>query len=157
MTAALLVALAAAVLVARWMVRHRFAVMNVDGISMEPALQHGDRLLVRRCKPARVRAGRIVVVERPDRRTGWSGARHGDGRVRAGSRDWYVKRAVAVGGQRVPTALAELCRLPADAQVPGDSLLLLGDNPRSEDSKQWGYCPGDRLLGVVVRRLGRRG
>ncbi|MEU9024721.1 S26 family signal peptidase [Actinomadura sp. NPDC048394] len=37
--------------------------------------------------------------------------------------------------------------------IPDGSLAVLGDNPDSVDSRQRGLYPGDRLLGVVVRRL----
>jgi signal peptidase I len=34
--------------------------------------------------------------------------------------------------------------------------VLLGDNPvRSNDSRQMGYFPAERVLGVVVRRMTR--
>ncbi|WP_460806584.1 hypothetical protein [Micromonospora zhanjiangensis] len=31
--------------------------------------------------------------------------------------------------------------------------MLLGDNPQSYDSRHFGYCPGELLVGVVVRRI----
>ena len=52
--------------------------------------------------------------------------------------------------------------LPATAsrqgpRVPAGKFVLLGDNPaRSYDSRQLGYFSGDRLLGVVLRRVGQR-
>ncbi|WP_143711925.1 S26 family signal peptidase [Acidimicrobium ferrooxidans] len=47
-----------AVLVVGWMLRPRRVV--VDGLSMRPALEPGDRLVV---GPGRARVGRIVVVD----------------------------------------------------------------------------------------------
>ena len=42
--------------------------------------------------------------------------------------------------------------------VPPDLLVLFGDNAAaSYDSRQVGYFPADRLLGVAVRRLGVSG
>jgi signal peptidase I len=38
--------------------------------------------------------------------------------------------------------------------VPPGKLVLLGDNPEwSYDSRQVGYFPGERLLGIVVRQI----
>jgi signal peptidase I len=38
--------------------------------------------------------------------------------------------------------------------VPPGQLVVLGDNAAwSQDSRQIGYIPGDRLLGIVMRRL----
>ncbi len=40
--------------------------------------------------------------------------------------------------------------------VPTGQLVVLGDNPaRSLDSRQIGYVPADRVLGVVLRSIHR--
>lgn len=120
--------------------RSRLLVVTVHGVSMEPTYHSGDRLLVRRARLDRVRAGQVVVVQvdgaRPDDPTG--------GRL--------VKRAVAVPGDPVPPQIP----VPGP-RVPVDSLLVLGDNlARSNDSRRLGYLPADALIGVVLRPIGPR-
>ena len=44
--------------------RRRFVVVEVDGISMRPTYEPGDRVLVRRCGADRVRRGQVVAVRR---------------------------------------------------------------------------------------------
>ncbi|SDS30138.1 S26 family signal peptidase [Actinoplanes derwentensis] len=106
----------------------------VDGRSMEPTLSEGDRLLIRRCAPAGVRRGDIVVAREPLSTL--------PGRL-------VVKRAVAVPGDPVPPRLG----LAGDV-VPEGALVVLGDNPdQSRDSRDFGYLPASHLLGVAVRTL----
>jgi signal peptidase I len=120
--------------------RRRFLVVTVRGVSMEPTYFSGDRLLVRRSRLGRVRAGQVVVVQ-------ISGAAADDP---TGGR--MVKRAVAVPGDPVPA------RIPvSDPVVPSGRLLVLGDNPlRSNDSRRLGYLSADSLIGVVLRPIGQR-
>ncbi|MEY9893448.1 signal peptidase I [Catenulispora sp. MAP5-51] len=120
----------------------RHVVVTVEGTSMAPTYRPGDRLLVRRCALAGVQRGQAVVVLRPDLVTGWKVAGRAGGMP--GDSPWFVKRATALPGDPTP-----------DGAVPPDHLYLLGDNPASEDSRRWGWCPGERLVGVVVRELGR--
>ena len=131
--------------------RRRFAVITVDGLSMVPALDHGDRLLVARRSAARIQAGQIVVVERPDPHTGWRTTGRRPRRVQGSA--WYVKRAVAVSGDPVAPELAERCVADLGTQVPNGHFVLIGDNARSDDSKQWGPCPGMLVFGVVLRKM----
>ena len=37
--------------------------------------------------------------------------------------------------------------------VPPGMLVLLGDGIRSGDSRQWGFIPANRTLGVMTRKL----
>ncbi|WP_431932070.1 S26 family signal peptidase [Nonomuraea jabiensis] len=117
--------------------------VTVRGGSMTPTLLHGDVLLVLRHR-RRARPGRIVVVQRPDPRTGWNGPA-----APSGAAGWYVKRVVAAAGDPVPPWVAG----DRPGRVPPGMLVLRGDHPRSEDSKQWGLCPADRMYGVVLLRL----
>jgi signal peptidase I len=129
------VAVAAAVVVTLDRVRRRWAVVTVDGVSMAPTLTHGDRVLVRRVGPSALRTGHVVVLQQ-----------HSDGQVwdtaplpvrAVGGSRWYIKRIAAAPGDPVPPEA------------------VLGDNRgRSTDSRFWGYAPVDRVLGVVVRRMG---
>ncbi|WP_067484371.1 S26 family signal peptidase [Actinomadura hibisca] len=121
--------------------------VTVRGGSMTPTLDHGDVLLVLRHR-RRVRPGRIVVVQRPDPQAGW------DGPVDlSGAAGWYVKRVVARAGDPMPDWVTG----DQPDRVPPGMLVLRGDHPRSEDSKQWGPCPADRMYGVVLRRLSAAG
>ncbi|MCP2250095.1 S26 family signal peptidase [Lentzea aerocolonigenes] len=120
--------------------RSRLLVVTVHGVSMEPTYHSGDRLLVRKAKLRRVRAGQVVVVQ-------IDGAAPSDP---TGGR--LVKRAVAVPGDPVPPQIP----VPGP-RVPVDSLLVLGDNPqRSNDSRRLGYLRADALIGIVVRPIGQR-
>lgn len=145
------------------LLRRRFAVVTVDGLSMQPTLNHGDRLLVRRLPAKRVRAGQIVLLQRPDPVSGWDGMSRSSSR-RLDSTAWYVKRAVAVPGDAVTPELVARCTpqraeqiVQLGQRVPDGRYLLFGDNPRSDDSKQWGYCPGALVHGVMVRRMSGTG
>jgi signal peptidase I len=141
---ALIVAAAALVAVS---LRRRLVVVTVDGPSMQPTYWPGDRVLVRR-RPARaLRAGDVVVIERPDDHGHWP-------RPRPRRPMWVVKRVVALPGHPAPVDwLPALARLDG-ARVPADKLVLLGDNAASSrDSRYVGYFPADRLLGVVVRSV----
>ncbi|MFF5213186.1 S26 family signal peptidase [Streptosporangium sp. NPDC000396] len=118
-------------------VRRRFLVVTVHGVSMEPTYREGERVLVRRAPLAAVRPGQVVVLEDP---------------VPPGQ--WIIKRAVAVPGDPVPGEVATATQVAPGSRVPADCLVLLGDNPAaSVDSRRFGYFSGERLLGVVSRRL----
>ena len=133
--------------------RRRFVVVEVDGISMRPTYEPGDRVLVRRCGADRVRRGQVVVIRAPDSDVGWSRLPPLDGDVTGGR--WYIKRAAAVAGDPIPAAVAHAVGSPSSA-VPEGRLVVLGDNVRSDDSRRWGYLPGELVLGVAVRRMGPR-
>ncbi|MEV4256464.1 S26 family signal peptidase [Spirillospora sp. NPDC049652] len=114
--------------------------VTVRGGSMTPSLNPGDVLLVLRHR-RRTRPGRIVVVQRPDPVTGWAAPPAGKG--------WYVKRVMAVPGDVVPSWVAG----EQPERVPPGMLVVRGDHPLSEDSKQWGLCPAEQMYGVVLCRL----
>jgi signal peptidase I len=135
--------------------RRRYVVIEVDGRSMRPALDPGDRVLVRRRSLRHVRTGDIVVVASTARQK--AGRR--PGAAARGSRDasghaWVIKRAAAVPGDPVPASLAATVSAPAGTPVPDGRLLILGDNTTASfDSRHYGYLSGAAVLGVVVRRL----
>jgi signal peptidase I len=133
--------------------RQRLVTVAITGSSMAPTYAPGDRVLVRRRGHERLRRGDVVVVERPDPLTGWSELPPFDGRLPG--REWVIKRAVALPGDEVPEPVRRTLALAA-RDVPPRSLVLLGDNPESADSRHWGFCPADRLLGVAVLRLAGR-
>jgi signal peptidase I len=133
-----------------WWLRHRYLIVTVHGRSMLPTYADGDRVLVRRRRSGRrARVGDVVVVDLSYRL--WPGL--GAGRAAPPGQPMsgrVVKRVAAGPGDPVPAGIAAL-----DARVPAGSLVLLGDNPaESTDSRQYGYVPADRVIGVVLRHLG---
>ncbi|KAA9379153.1 S26 family signal peptidase [Microbispora cellulosiformans] len=143
------VALPCAAVVA--VLRRRYVVVEVHGTSMRPSLHAGDRVLVRRVPPRRVRVGEVVVVEAPGLRVRHPGPPR---EVPGPDRRWHIKRVAAVGGDPVPARVADTPALRDAACVPAGHLVVLGDNPdKSLDSRQRGFVPDDRVLGVVLRRL----
>lgn len=129
---------------AAWWLRRRYVVVTVRGTSMAPTYRPGDRVLVRRA-PSGVAADDVVVVGEPDPVTGWRGSAPLDRRVTG--RGWYIKRVVAVGGDRYPVEVG------LRGTCPRGHVALLGDNVLSSDSRDHGPCPEEQILGVVVRRM----
>jgi len=143
MTAVLivLVVIAGCGAVVRW-VQLGFLVVTVAGTSMAPTFSPGDRVLVRRRRLSRVRAGEVVVLRSPSDQV---------------ALPLMVKRVAAVPGDPVPVELADAPCGPLDTPVPVDRLLVLGDNPRvSFDSRECGYIRAEHVVGLVTRRLSRR-
>ncbi|MFG1923032.1 S26 family signal peptidase [Cryptosporangium sp. NPDC048952] len=140
-----------------WWLRRRFVAVTVLGDSMAPTFAHGDRVLVRRVRLSRVRAGDVVVAA-------WgSPVPGGPFPLTASepvpglppSRDpWMVKRLVAGPGDPVPEAVGAVV---PDREVPPGRFLMVGDNvAASADSRELGYAHAEYLLGVVVGRMTRR-
>lgn len=140
-----------AVLLVRWLV---LSPVVVHGVSMQPTLRDGDRLLlvVYRDPPVRVDRGTAVVFE-------------DDGGRRS------VKRVVGVTGDEIALrdGVLEIDGRPAEepylsarrldgvytrpVTVPAGSVYLLGDNRTSSvDSRELGPVPLDRLVGRVGTR-----
>nr|WP_231954750.1 S26 family signal peptidase [Actinoplanes derwentensis] len=137
--------LAAVVVLRR--VRRRHAVVRVTGSSMAPTFRPGDRVLVRRTV-AGVRTGDVVAVEAPEQGR-WPTRPLSTG---IGGRRWLIKRVAAVAGEPVPAT--GIPALAGERIVPDGFLVLLGDAGEiSYDSKQVGYFPAARVLGVAVRLL----
>ncbi len=131
--------LAASAAAGTLLVRRRFVVVTVEGLSMLPTLAAGDRVLVRRAGLGRLRPGQVVVAQAPDRH-------------------WLIKRVAAVPGDPRPAACLPGPSGPGQQWVPAGKFVLLGDNAAvSHDSRQLGYFAGDRLLGVAVRRMSHGG
>ena len=135
-----------------WWWRRRWTVMTIDGPSMAPTYRSGDRVAVRRCRPADVVVGEIVVFHDP---TG------------GGQPPLLIKRVVALGGDPTPasvhramviTANADSDRLSGllaeePAPVPPGHLVVLSDAGHGTDSRSFGYLPVTAVEGIVVRRL----
>ncbi|MFF7992121.1 S26 family signal peptidase [Kitasatospora xanthocidica] len=131
------------------LLRAVLSVVVVAGPSMSPALRPGQRVLVLRRGPARLRAGRIVVVS-PD---GLGASRTGPARRQPDR--LVVKRLAALPGDPVPPPVRPLV---AGGMVPGGHVVLLGDNPEfSTDSRMWGAVPARSVVGVVLDGVRLRG
>jgi len=151
MWAATTVAAGLAVLgAALWWARRNLVLVHVEGPSMAPTLADGERVLARRTRPGRARAGQLVLLA----------PAAAPGAVRPGDpgRLWHVKRLLAAPGETVPADLAALPALGGRPTVPPGHLLVLGDNPaESYDSRQEGFIAESRIRGVVLGRGPRRG
>lgn len=131
------------------LVRRRVVLITVDGQSMEPTYQSGDRLLLRRADGRQVRHGQVVVVAGPHSADGWL---PGAPPAVYGTGNWLVKRAVAVAGEPVPSDVVAAAKVEPGSLVPRGHLVVRGDGVRSGDSRLWGFVPVDQVLGVVLGR-----
>jgi signal peptidase I len=144
----------AAMAVIAGMLRRRIAVVAIVGPSMQPTLTAGDRVLVRRAKISDLRPGQIVVFEKPGEDGTWPTE---PPRWPAVRREWMIKRVAALPGDRLPATILSTTTRLAEPSVPAGKLVVLGDNSaRSHDSREIGYIPAERLLGVMLRPLTRR-
>jgi signal peptidase I len=128
----ILALLGAALVTVLHAIRHTWIVVTVHGESMQPTLQPGQRLVARRRAGVACARGDVIVFAHP--------ARSGDPRHR-------IKRVAAVAGEPVPPWLgSELTR------VPTGQIVIVGDNPRSEDSRHLGLIDVRSVLAVVRMR-----
>lgn len=126
--AALAVAVAAAALL-----RSRVFLVRVHGRSMTPTYQPGERLVAVR-GTRRLRRGDVVVFRPPD--SAWSLLGQAE-RGRAA-----VKRLAALPGDALPSGTG---------RVPAGHVFLVGERPRTLDSRVYGAVPVDRVLGRLAR------
>lgn len=141
-------------LLASALLARRLVAVTVRGMSMQPTYHDGDRVVARRDLVPTV--GQVIVVQRPALETGWRTLRLPTkaGSTVLSSREWMIKRVVAVPGDPIPRdQIPALANVPEE-RVPAGKLILLGDNrTASFDSRQVGYFPADQVLGVVQRIL----
>jgi len=128
-----------------WQLRRRYLVVTVVGQSMRPTLRHGQKLLARRWRPGgasygRLRRSEIIVFVPP---AGAAQGFHNDLTYR-------VKRVVAIAGDPVPSWLPVLPGVPVLERVPPGAVVVRGDNPRSEDSRTYGWVAETSILGLVA-------
>lgn len=132
-----LVAVGGAVAAGVLAVRRRWALVLVRGHSMEPTYRDGERVLVRyRTHRTAIGPGDVVVFW-PSVRTGLTD----DPPLR-------VKRVAAIAGDPVPEWLSGA----GVDRVPDRHLVVNGDNPRSQDSRQLGFVPEGAVVGLARRR-----
>ncbi len=121
---------------------------RVEGVSMQPTLQSGERILASplSVRLFGIRRGDLVVFRSP--------------RDQAAS---MVKRVVALPGDTVRfepddvlvdvTGTGPGKRGPAPAPIGPDRYFVVGDNRiRSRDSRHFGALPGSAILGKVFFR-----
>ncbi|WP_327105935.1 S26 family signal peptidase [Nonomuraea glycinis] len=141
-------AMTAVILVATVLVRRRIVVVTVSGTSMTPTLQPGEKLLVRRCGSTALKIGDIVVLEPP--RVPVSHEVKVLASLPTRTR-WQVKRVAALPGDPIPPPAQEAAGTLRT--VPDGTLIVLGDNNASNDSRLNGPYPADRILGIALRKL----
>jgi len=141
------VALAAVALVARLAVRlarRRWVVVTVTGSSMAPTLRDGQRLLARRVRAARgplVARGAVVVFRLPPHL------------VASDDPDQLtlrIKRAAAVADDPLPPAYRAEPWAAGSTHVPRGMLVVAGDNPLSQGSRELGFVDEADVIAVLA-------
>ena len=125
--------LVAGAVVVAVLLRRRYVTATVRGNSMSPTLLDGTRVVATRADEYRV--GDIVVFRAKRAVRGDPGCR--------------IKRVAAIGGEPAPAWLG----LPDPTVVPPGCLVVAGDNPHSQGSRQLGFIPLTVVLGRVTRVL----
>ncbi|MQA25260.1 MAG: S26 family signal peptidase [Micromonosporaceae bacterium] len=123
--------------------RRNLLLVAVNGLSMEPTLRSGDRVLVRRRSADLLAVGDIVLLTPPASPAG-----------AASRRGPHLKRVAALPDDPIPPGI----RGPAGeraARVPPGHLVVLSDNPMGTDSRNWGLCPAGGVTGVMLFRTHR--
>jgi signal peptidase I len=105
-------------------VRRRWMIVTVRGRSMEPTLRDGERLVARRWSRAAIPATGDVIVFWPD------------------ALGYRVKRVAGVAGDRVPPWMP----VHDGQRIPAGHVIVRGDNPRSEGSRELGYIAIDSII-----------
>ncbi|WP_051274500.1 S26 family signal peptidase [Cellulomonas sp. URHD0024] len=122
------------------LLRHALTVVAVRGPSMEPTLEHGALVLVRR-RGSVPGAGDIVVLHPVPSEAGF-----GSGLI--------IKRVAATAGAPVPQDVAAAAGMVPGAPVPPGRFVVLGDNAAaSADSRTWGLAHDELVYGRVIARL----
>jgi signal peptidase I len=144
--------------------RNSLVIVAVQGSSMWPTLQPGDRVLVwRHYLPRWLKMGQIVLVE-------WQhspsvGAARTDARLSLVTRPPLIKRVVGLPGDRIVTRITDLSEFEQQSQlefydekgervwyIPNNHFFIKSDN-RGLDSAILGPLPFSDLLGVALMKL----
>jgi signal peptidase I len=103
-------------------------------------------LLVMRCRVGRLRRGQHVIFREPGLPRRRPVALTG-----AGQDVWVIKRVAAIGGDPVPASVR--AAVPGVALVPRHSVVVMGNEAFSRDSRHWGFIPSSQIFGVSIRLL----
>jgi signal peptidase I len=125
----------AALILLALLVLARFAllIVRVDGTSMTPTYQSGERVLaVRRWLSPKLKRGSVIVLRHPP-----------DAPV------------AGPPGTVPPLLVKRLVGLPGDADIPDGHIYVLGDGPGSYDSAAFGPVPARLVIGRVLVALAR--
>jgi signal peptidase I len=116
--------------------RRAATVATVRGSSMTPAFTDGERVLALRHRC--YRPGDVIVFRAPAEQSV------------GGEPPWRIKRVAAVAGEQTPQIQRRHrgSRVPA-AVVPAGHVVVVGDSPNSQDSRQLGYVPVRAIAGRV--------
>lgn len=144
-------------------IRRCLTVVTVENVSMSPALEHGDRVLVLRLKAAKwwLRKGLIVLLS--PKYIASDSPTHPETVS-------YIKRIMGLDGETITTSLSDGVKneqlddkkvdISQDSQIwhiPQRHLFVCGDNRSySYDSRAWGPIPLQSVLGVVIMKLSRK-
>lgn len=121
--------------------RRRWLVVTVAGNSMEPTLRDGQRLIARRLRGQMGYArSDIVVFLLPARQLQ---------ELESEDLACRVKRVAAVAGDPVPDWARAALSADEQTRVPPGKVVVSGDNPRSQDSRQLGYIDARSIIAVV--------
>lgn len=151
--------------------------------SMEPTLAINQRVLVNRIGThfSTPSVGDIIVFHPPknydagcanprqgENQAGQDGSQACDAQERTESTETFIKRVVAIGGDRisihnghvirngvaekdsytVPCGDSGSCNFPGTITIPRGDFYMMGDNrPNSEDSRFWGPVPKSWIIG----------
>lgn len=141
--------------------RFGLLVVTIEGQSMYPTLNSGERVLAMRRWPVRwLRKGQIVLVD-PWRASNPARRRYFQ------TEKPFIKRIAAVTGENIVTSITDLYDVLRPAQlpfhdeagkrvwhIPPGSIFVLSDNrPAGMDSLTWGAIPSTTVLGVVIATL----
>lgn len=137
------------------LIRTCLIIITVQGQSMSPTLEPGERVLaLRLLLPRWIQKGHIVVFQQ-------SLAYEGPN-VLPPSLNLYIKRVVALGGEEYrssfpPLEFTEYVTQGEQAfiwHIPKDHIFVCGDNrEQSLDSRSWGPLPLRNVRGIVVKKL----
>ena len=124
-----------------WHARRRYVGVTVVGHSMMPTLHHGQKLLARRWRASRppLQRSQIIVFIPPAP----------PGQPIDTDVVYRIKRVVAITGDPAPSWLPALPGGAALVRVPPAMVVVLGDNPRSDDSRRYGCVPEASVIAMI--------